>query len=152
MELLEAIQTRHSVRAFKSTPVPDDVIHQILKAASNSPSYMNTQPWEVAVVTGTKRDELSRQLYELASSGVEPHPDIPLPKGWPPGLAQRAESHNMKRLQLLGISPDDEPKKRELLLANFKFTVHHVCYSFSWIKRSARGRYSIWVYSHRVSY
>ena len=121
MELLEAIQTRHSVRAFKSTPVPDDVIHQILKAASNSPSYMNTQPWEVAVVTGTKRDELSRQLYELASSGVEPHPDIPLPKGWPPGLAQRAKSHNMKRLQLLGIRPDDEPKKRELLLANFKF-------------------------------
>jgi len=27
----------------------------------------------------------------------------------------------MKRLQLLGIRPDDEPKKRELLLANFKF-------------------------------
>lgn len=50
MELLEGIETRRSFRAFRSTPVARETIERILKAASRSPSYTNTQPWEVAVV------------------------------------------------------------------------------------------------------
>jgi len=50
METLESIKTKYSTRAFKPTPVPKDVINKILQAVSNTPSYTNTQPWEVAVV------------------------------------------------------------------------------------------------------
>ena len=52
MELLEGIETRRSCRAFKPTPIKKEILEKILKAASKSPSYTNTQPWEVAVVTG----------------------------------------------------------------------------------------------------
>lgn len=44
MELLEGIETRRSIRAFKPTPIPKEIIERILKAASNSPSFTNTQP------------------------------------------------------------------------------------------------------------
>jgi len=46
MEVLEAIKTRHSSRAFKPNPINRDVMEKILQGASNSPSYTNTQPWE----------------------------------------------------------------------------------------------------------
>ena len=62
MELLQGIETRMSTRAFKSTPIPRATIEKILRAASKSPSYANTQPWEVVVVSGKKRDELSKVI------------------------------------------------------------------------------------------
>jgi len=91
LELVEGIETRRSFRAFKSTPVPKEIIENILKAASKSPSYTNTQPWEVVVVSGKKKEELSRILYELAKSDVIPNPDLPIPKTWPALLEQRAK-------------------------------------------------------------
>ena len=43
MELLEGIETRRSFRAFKPTPIPKEILGQILKVASNSPSYPDRQ-------------------------------------------------------------------------------------------------------------
>jgi nitroreductase len=59
MELLQGLETRRSIRGFQPKPVSEDLIRTVLKAAGRSASYTNTQPWEVAVVTGPKRDELS---------------------------------------------------------------------------------------------
>jgi len=55
MDTIEAIESRRSIRAFKNTPIPKETLDKILKAASNSPSFTNTQPWEVAVVCGEKK-------------------------------------------------------------------------------------------------
>ena len=66
MELLEGIKTRMSIRGFKPNPITREGMEKILQAASNSPSYTNTQPWEVAVVSGKKKDELAQRLLELA--------------------------------------------------------------------------------------
>ena len=69
MELLEGIENRRSCRGFKSTPIKKEIIEQVLKAGSRSPSYTNTQPWEVAVVTGQKRDQLSEMLCAKSMAG-----------------------------------------------------------------------------------
>ena len=121
MELLKGIETRKSYRAFKPSPIPKEIIEEILKVASKSPSYTNTQPWEVVVVSGSKREELSRILYDLAESGVTPNPDIPLVKTWPPELERRAKEHGARRFKALGIEREDEQQREELSLQNFKF-------------------------------
>ena len=121
MELLEGIETRRSFRAFKSTPIPEEIIKGILKVASRSPSYTNTQPWEVVVVSGKKKEELGRILYELAKSDVTPNPDLPLPKTWPPELERRAKEHGRRRFKALGIEREDEQQRKELRLLNFNF-------------------------------
>jgi len=121
MELLEGIETRRSFRAFKSTPIPRDVVEKILKTASKSPSYTNTQPWEVAVVRGKKKEELSNLLYELAKSGAVPAPDIPHPKAWPPELERRSKEHGARRFQALDIEREDIQQREALRLANFEF-------------------------------
>jgi nitroreductase len=121
MELLQGLETRRSIRGFKPTPIPEDTIRNILQLAGRSPSYTNTQPWEVAVVTGEKRDALSKILHELASSGVRANPDTPTPEHWPAELHGRAKEHGTRRFNALGVARDDAAARNELRLMNFKF-------------------------------
>ncbi len=121
MELLKGIETRRSCRAFKSNPFPEETLRRVLEAASRSPSFSNTQPWEVAVVSGQKKDELARILYDLAKSDTTPNPGIPLPKTWPLELERRSKEHGARRFKALGIEREDEQQRKELRLRNLEF-------------------------------
>ncbi len=44
------LRTRRSIRRFKSDPVPDSAIEDILTTATFAPSAHNRQPWRFAVV------------------------------------------------------------------------------------------------------
>lgn len=121
MDLIEGIETRRSIRAFKDTLIPEETLNKILKTAANSPSYTNTQPWEVAVVYGKKKEELRRIIYDLASRKAEPHPDIPVPRAWPPEHEARSRDHGKRRLAALGVQRDDEAEREKLGLMNFEF-------------------------------
>lgn len=121
MELLQGIETRRSIRGFKSTPVPEETIRKILQVASRSPSYTNTQPWEVAVVTGKKRDELSNILYDLANSDAPSNSDLPISANWPAELEKRAKEHGARRFRALTIEREDAERRKEMRLMNFRF-------------------------------
>ncbi|MEI7763802.1 MAG: nitroreductase [Comamonadaceae bacterium] len=121
MDLLEGIETRRSVRGFKSTPVAEETLRNILRLASCSPSYTNTQPWEVAVVSGERRDALSRILFDLASASVPSSSEIPVPAHWPAELASRASEHNARRFRVLEVERDDASARNELRLLNYRF-------------------------------
>ncbi len=121
MEILEGIKTRRSIRAFKPKPVTQGVMKKILQAVSNSPSYANTQPWEVILVSGKKKDELSRMLLELAKAKAPTSPDLPMPKSWPPALEERFREQQARRLSKLGVARDDEEGREKLRLRNFEF-------------------------------
>lgn len=121
METLEAIETRRSIRAFKPDPVPGDTLDRILQAASTSPSYTNTQPWEVVLVSGQKRDELAQKLLNLAARKSPTCPDLPTPKGWPAAMDERSRDHGVRRLNTLGLARDDGTGREKLRLMNFEF-------------------------------
>jgi nitroreductase len=121
MDLLEGIETRRSCRGFKATPIKKEIIELILKAGGRSPSYTNTQPWEVAVVTGKKRDQLSEILSAKSRAGETPNADLPLPKNWPPALETRAREHGARRFKALGIDRANEQQRKDMQLQNLKF-------------------------------
>jgi len=121
VELLEGIETRRSIRAFKSTPITREVLEGIIKAASKSPSFTNTQPWEVAAVSGKRKEELSRILCDLVKSDITPNSDLPLPQNWPPELDRRAKEHGMKRFQAIGIERANEQQRKAMSLLNYEF-------------------------------
>jgi nitroreductase len=50
MEFYEVVNRRLSVRAYKSDPVPDEVLNRILEAGRRAPSAKNYQPWKFIVV------------------------------------------------------------------------------------------------------
>lgn len=64
-----AITSRRSVRAFLPTPVADETIKDILRVASRAPSGTNMQPWKVYVLTGDKKEAVSRAILD---SGIRP--------------------------------------------------------------------------------
>jgi len=57
-----AITSRQSIRAFLPTPVPREVVEDILRVASRAPSGTNTQPWNVYVLTGAAKQALSNKI------------------------------------------------------------------------------------------
>ena len=69
MKLLEAIKSRKSIRAYKSDPVPKEVLIELLEVARWSPSSANTQPWEFFVLTGEVLDKLNHTMVEKVVSG-----------------------------------------------------------------------------------
>ncbi len=58
VDLYEAIKGRRSVRKFKSTPVPKDLIEKIFEVALWAPSGMNRQNWKFFVLAGERKEEL----------------------------------------------------------------------------------------------
>jgi nitroreductase len=121
MEISKGIETRQSIRAFKPEPIPKEIMKKILQAASHSPSFQNTQPWEVVVVSGKKKDELAEMLLKLAR-GKEPSiPDIPRPVDWPAAMETRSHNHGARRLAVLGIARNDEQEREKVRLGNFEF-------------------------------
>ena len=103
MDIAEAINTRRSIRAFKPDPVSYETLQDILKVALQAPSWTNIQPWEFAIVTGTKLEEIRRSYLEKI--GTEPNLDVPRPKVFPElfdtrrriAIAQSQEAQGIKR-------------------------------------------------------
>src|SRR4030042_2359156 len=54
MELKEAIRNRQSVRSFRSTPIPKQVLEEILIAANRAPSAGNLQARDFIIVDDKK--------------------------------------------------------------------------------------------------
>jgi nitroreductase len=73
---LEAIQTRRSIRKYKSDPVDRDTIQKLLDAAVLAPSAKNSQTWRFTVVTGAKKEEMvsviRAGMAARAAEGQEP--------------------------------------------------------------------------------
>lgn len=57
MDFLKLAEKRRSVRAYKSDPVPEDLLQQVLEAGRLAPSAVNKQPWRFIVL----KDELNRR-------------------------------------------------------------------------------------------
>jgi nitroreductase len=62
MDVREAVATRYSCRAFLPTPVPLDVVRDIVAAAAQAPSGGNLQPWLVHAIAGERLEALKAQL------------------------------------------------------------------------------------------
>jgi len=73
MDLYEAIERRHSVRAYEDRPVEDETLHRILHAARLAPSANNRQPWKFVVVRdGDLRARLVPACRDQAFVGEAP--------------------------------------------------------------------------------
>ncbi len=121
METLKCIKERMSIRKFKKEEVPTELLEKVIDAARHSPSYKNSQPWNVIVLSGQKKKELSDMLVELYESGAAPTPDLPAPESWPPPEEKRISDLFRKRKEATGIdlsAPDIVAKTKK---ANFQF-------------------------------
>lgn len=90
--LLEKIETRRSVRKFKSTMVPRDIIDQIIKAGTYAATGRNHQGCKILCVTNPElRNQLSEVNRQIGGwqEGIDPFYGAPVvlivlaDKNWP---------------------------------------------------------------------
>jgi len=63
MEYFDLITTRYSVRAYKSDPVEDEKLLQVLNAARLAPTADNRQPFKIIVIHTQSREMELRKIY-----------------------------------------------------------------------------------------
>lgn len=67
-EFFEVVLSQRACRSFAPDPVPDELVEQVLEAATHAPSAENRQPWAFVVVRDEKRravlGELTRRAWE----------------------------------------------------------------------------------------
>jgi len=121
MDAIQCIETRMSIRGFKKEPVARELLKKVIATACHSPSYKNSQPWEIMVVSGKKKQELSAILVDLLDNGTPSCPDLAEPESWPEAEQQRITELFAKRKELTGIdltAPEIIVKAKK---ANFRF-------------------------------
>ncbi|MEJ2900684.1 nitroreductase [Acinetobacter sp. NS-4] len=124
----QAITSRHSVRAFKNTPLDTQTIKDILNIACRAPSGNNIQPWKVYVVTGQKRKELIQQVC-AAQRQIFEQPEIAsryketfkyYPDQWTSPFIERRRENGWGLYGLLDIKKGEQQKIQQQHLRNYQ--------------------------------
>ena len=121
----EAINSRHSIRAFLPTPVPRELIEHLLAIASRAPSGTNTQPWHVYVLTGEARRALSRRLVaaydDPAEAATHTEEYAYYPTEWKSPFINRRRKVGWDLYGLLGIAKADKARMHAQHSRNYDF-------------------------------
>ena len=121
MNITQAITLRHSVRAFTDQVVNQQQIEQLLTTASQAPSGANTQPWQVAVVTGKTKHDLQDSLQHAFKTGLKQQPDYQYyPIEWQPPYLTRRRECGLQLYHSLNINKGDTERCQAQWAANYR--------------------------------
>ena len=108
MELKAAVRGRRSIRKFRPEPIPKKVLEELLETARWAPSWGNTQPWEIHVITGEPL-EAFRKANVASMAGTEPlRSDVPMPEKWPEEMKMRYMEVGKAVVTSLGLKREDK--------------------------------------------
>ena len=121
-----ALQSRLSVRDFLPSPVPGDLIRQVLTTASRAPSGGNVQPWHIDVVAGERLDALkalvAQQVAATAAGGTPEQPEYDI---YPKELVAPYRDYRFELGEAmyarLGIPREDKAARLRWFARNFQF-------------------------------
>lgn len=124
----QTISSRHSVRAFKNTPIDTQTIKDILNIACRAPSGNNIQPWKVYVVTGQKREALIQKVC-AAQKEIFSNPENAdlyqetfkyYPIKWTSPFIERRRENGWGLYGLLDIKKGEQQKMQQQHLRNYQ--------------------------------
>ena len=121
MNVSDALELRKSTRAFLDKTVDDDLIRKILTHAGNAPSGVNSQPWQVAVVSGDKKVALQTKMEEAFRSGQKGKMDYSYyPNEWKSPFKDRRKECGLLMYKTLGIGREDRDRQMDQWAANYR--------------------------------
>ena len=121
MDVVEALSKRKSTRAFLARGVDRSLIEQVLDAARHAPSGANTQPWQVAVVSGARKRQLEQRIEQAFRDGVAASMDYSYyPSQWSEPYTARRRECGLQLYRALQIERHDKQRQREQWAANYR--------------------------------
>lgn len=121
MNVIEAMKQRQSIRAYQDRAVEPEKITRILEAARYTPSGVNTQPWQVAVVSGQSKQRLQQRLEAAFRSGEKSQMAYQYyPLSWEPPYKARRLACGLALYGALDIAREDKQHQLDQQAANFR--------------------------------
>ena len=134
------LASRRSTRDFLPTPVPQEIIDQILKDSLTAASWSNTRPFKVAVATEEVRDRISSEflsrwaaLSRILRRGFKsklriiysryglPTSNRSIAKPYPAELKPRSERVGKELYELFGVKRGDRAARDQQWAKNYSF-------------------------------
>ena len=112
---IELMKERHSARAFLSKPIPEDILKDIISTSLLTPSWGNSQPWNIYVASGNTLGEIRKEWIAKNKEGVKGYSD--LNAGHRTDFSERSQNNINKVVKEYGELLKD-PESKELWKAN----------------------------------
>mgnify|MGYP000333147200 CR=1 FL=1 len=121
MDVSEALRKRKSVRSFIDKDVAIEDIKEILESAGHAPSGVNTQPWQVLVLTGDQKQQLQSKMEAEFRAGQKGKMDYQYyPLEWIEPYKARRKECGLQMYSALEISREDKEKQLNQWAANYR--------------------------------
>ena len=119
MNVSEAVKSRRSTRAFLKKPVDNNLLKELLKISSRSPSGGNLQPWKIYVING----DSMKSFLDFQNTWTQP--ETPAYDIYPKNLKEPYRSYRYElgeqMYDLLGIEREDKDSRIKQVMKNFEF-------------------------------
>ncbi len=120
MNVSVALEQRRTIRGFRHDPVDPDLLRKILEPALHTPSWANTQPWEIFVATGAPLERIRSAYADMLKKCIPRNPDIAMPREWPEACRLRMETLKAERTELLEQACGQPGSVPDLMQVNYR--------------------------------
>lgn len=125
--LQSLLDERYTCRAFRPDAVDRDTIESILRLAQRTPSWCNTQPWQLVVTADPAATDRFRKALLDHIEGTPAQTDIPFPAAYHGVYRDRRRECGGALYQAVGVQRGDHAGSLRQMLRNFElFDAPHV--------------------------
>ncbi len=118
--LARVLGERYSCRGFRAEPVARGTIERILELAQRTPSWCNSQPWQVAMIGGAATQRLSDALVAHVLA-AKPQPDFAWPAEYRGIYQERRRECGLQLYEAVGVVRGDKAAADRQRMENFRF-------------------------------
>ena len=120
MELEQVLAERYSCRAFLPDEVPAQTLERLFELAQRTPSWCNSQPWQVHLVSGPAIERFAKTMTDHVLANPQTS-DLEMPTGYSGVYAERRRESGYGLYAALGIERDDKLGRGAQALLNYSF-------------------------------
>lgn len=120
MEFEDAVRNRYCTRKFLPRDVPEATLRRILAISQQTPSWCNTQPWQLLITRGAGTERFREAMHAHARSGAPPNPDFDFPQAYLDQYRERRKVCGVQLYQAMGIGREDKTAAAEQGMQNYR--------------------------------
>jgi len=115
------LSSRFSCRAYLPRPLPDDLIAAIFDLARKTPSWCNTQPWQMVVTRPGSTEPFALALTQHARAAMDEDCDFAFPPEYRGEYLQRRREAGFALHNAVGIQRGDAEGRERQSMENYRF-------------------------------
>ena len=113
------LRRRYSCRGFLSRPVERATIERLLEVAQRTPSWCNSQPWQVHITSGAATERFRAALLAYAAKH-QAEPDYAFPREYRGVYLERRRECGFQLYEAVGVARGDREASARQAMENFR--------------------------------